>query len=686
MRAWNAVAGGMAVVGFTSAAQAQEVDPCDFASSGATSFSYQQVRSCYESVPFDAADRDNIVDVIEQHRSFSDLAEAYDARVHWRDALAAIAADEFPNDAAMHDALKREHHDFRNVHVSYFPPTCYSALVIGFTPIEFGSMVREAGDAEDQIIFVEAALFPAPYLQATGVDATALIGQRVVSINGVPVLDYLHAYAGELKNHVDAGGALNGVLASDNYSLRLNGGGDYLPDRAADEYVFETIDGQRSQVTLPWLYIPRSLVQPASALPLTQSSAEFANLCRPPLEAPALATATGVVSPLEQPFGIDDDREEIVRRLRDSAVRLRPRGPASAGGAGSTNPPTSTPPAGPSAFYEVPPERLGQDIEVVIPLQTNATVLQYDGHVTALQLRDTNAWIDVARQGIEYACDNSDRLIVDLRGNGGGNDTTIRWLHHYLLPEAGQLVQAGLLPLRVRKDNPVFSELLFNSARFMADYAPWLGLDDPCLLGFTPGCMTDVTTGEPLVGGADWFRNPSVVEERGGSPVSMSRLVAIWNVGDPEFDSASCAGRFQGNDLVFITDGRNASGGYFLPASFKGEGVIVNTGGFLGEPMAMGRALSGGSIPVSFFAGTPRDIEEATNGEVFFDTELFAFERPVDARMEMVGVYRKDASTLHLDAPVEADLHVNVWTDLPGSEGFVYERVLEAVDRASAGL
>jgi hypothetical protein len=162
----------------------------------------------------------------------------------------------------------------------------------------------------------------------------------------------------------------------------------------------------------------------------------------------------------------------------------------------------------------------------------------------------------------------------------------------------------------------------------------------------------------------------------------MSRIFGVWNVGNPAFDSASCAGRFQGDDLVFITDGRNASGGYFLPASFHGEGVIVNTGGFLGEPMAMGRAPSGATIPVSLFRGVPQAIEESSNGEVAFDTELFAFERPIDARMEMLGVYHKDETTLHIDAPIPADLHVNVWTDLPGSEGFVYERVLEAVDRA----
>jgi len=681
------MASGLVGLGFASAAQAQAVDPCDFVSSGATSFSFEQVKSCYESVPFDAGDLANIVEVIEQHRSFSDLAEAYDARVHWRDALAALAERDFPNDAAMHDALKREHHDFRNVHVSYFPPSCYSALVVGFTPLELGSLLRTVDGADEQVIFVEAAFLPAPYLEATGIDATTLIGQRVVSINGVPVLDYLHAYALDLKIHVDAGGALNGVLAADNYSLRLNGGGDYMPDRAADDYVFETIDGQRSELTLPWLYVPRQVLQPTATTPLTSSSEEFANLCRPPLDTPPAALAAIAprpVSPVEQPFGIDDDRDEIVQRLRETAVRLPARAAARITG-GSVEPAPGEPdvPAPPSAFYEVSPERLGQDIEVITPTTTNASVLQYDGHVTSLVLRDTNAWIDVARQGIEYACQNSDRLIVDLRGNSGGNDTTIRWLHHYLFPEAGQLVPAGLLPLRVRKDNLVFSELLFNYARFMADYAPGLGLD-ACALSFTPGCMTDVGTGLPLVAGADWFRNPSVLETRGGAPVSMSRIVAVWNVGDPVFDSASCAGRFQGDDLVFITDGRNASGGYFLPASFKGEGVIVNTGGYVGEPMAMGRALSGASIPASSFAGSPQAIEQATNDEVHFETELFAFERPVDARVEMLGVYHKDEATLHIDEPIQADLHVNVWTDLPGSEGFVYERVLEAVDGTRA--
>lgn len=668
--------------------RALEVDPCDFVSSGATSFSYEQVLGCYRSVPFEPEDLANIIDVIEQHRSFSDLAETYEARVHWHAALAALQHD-YPDDMAMHDALKREHHEFRNVHVSYFPPQCYSALVIGFVPIELGSTLRSHGDGVEQIIFVESAPLVDLYLQATGLDVSSLIGQRVLSINGVPALDYLRAYVEDLKIHTDAGGGLNGVLASDTYTLRQNGGGDYFPDRPADEYVFETVDGERTSLSLPWAFIPRSTLAPASALPLTRSTEEFVRLCQvgPELTAPAGAGSSSNLSSA-RPFGIDDEREEMVRRLRARAPRLaagaaRAAAGAARPGASLTTAPSKTPAAATKArFHEVPPERLGQDIEVIIPRTTNATVLEYAGHVTALQLLDTNGWVDVARRGLEHACDSSDRLIVDLRGNNGGNDTVIRWLHHHLFPERGQLVPAGLLPFRMRNDNPAFNELLFKYARFIEEYAPGLGID-PCELSFTPSCLTDVATGQPLVAGPDWFTSPSVVERRGGVPVSLSRFVSVWNVGRPEFDAASCAGRFQGDDLVFVTDGRNASGGYFLPAAFEGEGVIVNTGGFIGEPMAMGRALSGGSIPAPTWPNDVANIEEATAGGLRFDHEFSRLVRPVNTRMEMLGIYRKDGTTLHIEDPVQADLHVSVWTDLPGSDGFVYERVLEAVDAAA---
>jgi hypothetical protein len=675
--------GGLVLVGAASPAQANEPDPCAFAASAVPVFSREQVVACYQRVPFEPADLANIVQVVAQHRSFSDLGEIYEERVHWKQALAALddpsTEQDYPNDMALHDALKREHQRFRNGHVSYQPPACYWGMLNAIVPLNFGSTRWGAGRHAEQIIFVESAGLVELYRQTTGIDLGALIGQRVVSINGTPVLDHFRAYTEALKSHEDPGGGLNGVLNAFTYSFRLNGASDFLPDRPADDYVFESVNGERQALQLPWMFIPSSLLLGDSALPLTASTEEFAELCRlgPSEAAPADAQAALLRAARHlAPLAVDRERQLAVQRLQAISAAPAPAAAASAV-------PSGRRPDAPTSFYEVAPEQLGQGIELIVPLTNSAAVRQYDGHVTALQLLDTGGWIDVARQGIDYACEHSDRLIVDLRNNGGGNDTVIRWLHHYLFPERGQLVRAGMLPLRLRNDVPALNESLFNWARFMAEYAPDLGID-PCALFLTPGCLTEPATGAPLAAGYDWFADPSVTETRAGSRLSLSRFVSLPNIGDPEFDSASCAGRFQGDDLVFITDGSNASGGYFLPAAFKGEGVIVSVGGFVGEPMAMGRARGGATFPGGVWAPLAEAIEQVTEGSIRFEQELVGFTRPVGTQMEMLGAYRRNGRQLHLEHPVGADLRVDVWTDLPGSEGFVFQRVLDAVD-AHAG-
>lgn len=646
-------------------APSEAADPCDFASSPEPAFSHARVRECYEQVPFSPEALRGIVQVVRQHRSFSDLAEIYDARVQWRSALDAIEARAvsggYPNDLAMHDALKREHQRFRNVHVGYLPPGCYWRMLNSFIPIELGSTLVRSGRKREQIIFVEEAIAPELYASVTGVDATALVGQRVISINGVPALDYLSSYADAQRSHEDTGGGLNGVLSALEYSLRLGGPNDFLAERPADTFVLESIDGVRQSVELPWVFLPSAPLLGDFALPLTSSTQEFVELCE---LGPAAEVAAPEATALEAAWGlhgreVDRHRRRMLERMRGRWQRRGTR---------------------PQAYHEVPPERLGQDLQEIIPLTAQARVLQYRQDVTAIQLGDTGAWIDVVREGVEHACEQSERLILDLRNNGGGNDTVIRWLHHYLFPEDGRGIAAGQLPLRVRNDNPAFAEVLFNFAEFSRDYVPALGLD-ACSLFMVPGCLLDIDTDAPLPADAlDWFRSPSYRERRAGARVTLSRQVALPNIGAPEFDSASCAGRFAGDDLILLTNGANASGGYFLPAAFKGDGVIVNTGGIAGEPMAMGRARGGATVPGSLWPTLAGLIESVSQGEIRFEHDLAAFPRPVETQMEMLGAYREDRRRLHIEAPIEADLHVNVWTNQPGSEGFVYERVLRAVD------
>ena len=312
---------------------------------------------------------------------------------------------------------------------------------------------------------------------------------------------------------------------------------------------------------------------------------------------------------------------------------------------------------------------------------TSSGAITFPREQIVIRLYDTNNWVDVVREGIEHACENSERLIIDVRG-GGGN-TAIRWLYHYLFPEDEELVEAGSSAFRIRNDNAKLNEPNANAALLESLYVPQ-GLI-PCFEGGNgPVCYMDLDTGETLpLSLLDWHLDPSVTEQRGGVSMSLSRQVGFSQNYEgvfPEFDTASCAGRFVDNNLIFLTDGVNRSGSYFLPAAFKGKGEIVTMGGFVDEPIAMGNARGGVTIGASIYVAIVEQINLISGGLVTFKNEYLGFERVVESQMEMWGMYRKDRLTLHLDNPVEADLRLYAWSDSPETDGYVYGRLLKTVD------
>jgi hypothetical protein len=633
-------------------------DPCDFVSSGSATFSYQQVKRCYESVPFSAESLQNILSVVEQHRAFSDLGDIYDARSHWRESLAALARRSFPGDFAMNEALKAEHLALQSAHVGYIVPKCYWLMLNAFMPFDFGMTTRFTGPREEQLLFIEnAPIFPELYRQATGIDASRFVGMKVVAINGLPALDYLRRFSREaLKPYEDDGGRLNAILNDNAYSFRLGAVHDSIPPRSYDEYLLESRAGKRVRVIMPWVFLRTSQFL-EDALPASANSAEFIAACMAP--APPAEIAEDGVHTLASNWLAELSPERYKRRI----FRGRQRRAHSEA----------------KAFFEVPGEELGKDIAEIVPLTGSAQVLAYRRDTTVLRLFDTLDWIDVARAGIEYACQNSQRLLIDLRRNAGGHDSVIYWLHRHLFPSQTNLVQAGLLPLRFRNDNEALNEHLFNAAVFDALAVP-LGVP-PCALGFGPGCLLDVNTQAFMpLNELEWFRSPTVTERRGSAWLDLARQTSLALSALPEFDSASCAGRFAGKNLVFLTDGVNASGGYFLPAAFKGDGVIVTMGGYVGEALAMGRARGGATMPGSFWSQQATLMELYSEGQISFTHEYAAFQRDVGTQMEMLGAYRKDRTTLHLEQPVASDLFLDVWSDSPGTEGYVYRRLLELVD------
>ncbi len=175
------------------------------------------------------------------------------------------------------------------------------------------------------------------------------------------------------------------------------------------------------------------------------------------------------------------------------------------------------------------------------------------------------------------------------------------------------------------------------------------------------------------------------MEERGGVELTLSRQFAILgfqqNFFNPDFTPASCAGRFKGDDLIFLTDGLNKSGTYVLPAAFKGESVIVTMGGFVGERMPMGIATGGAGADASQWAHAAAQLR---SWGVPVGFEYVQFERQVESQMEMWAHYRNDNRTiLNADDPVKPDLRLELWSDSPETDGYVYGRLLKAVDAAA---
>lgn len=642
-------------------------DPCDFTSGGAVTFPREQILACFETVPFDRGDLENVLEVITQAREFSDLAEWYDERTGWRGNLDALAHTAFPSDFAMQSALIAEHKSHKTIHVEYDPPACYTDMFAAFVPFEFGATTRFArqgaddhdGDREKQIVFIEDAPsgFREFYQQVTGIDTQELVGLRVVAINDVPVLDHFRAFGKEQLSVDESDGVhLNMILNQEGYTIRSLPFTS-LPERSADEYLFESRSGERFSRTLPWLFVWQGAGgQPA--LPLTASTEDFLALCmepRPPFPSATIEPAADILASEEEQAL--EPRLFPQKRVATSINRQ-------------------------NGFFEVPPGQLGKYIEEIIPSTDGATVLQFRQKVTTIRIDDTKAdWRGVVREGIEHACQNSKRLIVDVRGADGGFDDQTHWLYRHLFPEETNPIEAGKVLTRTRNDNVRLNEIYFKSAYFESLELPGV---QPCVVGFGTQCVMDPDTGEPLPRNLlDWFKVPSITEERGGVPVPLSRLFGILGIQQnffaPDFDAASCAGRFADKNLIFLTDGVNKSGTYILPAAFKGKGVIVTSGGYVDEAMPMGNARAGVGFSASIWANHAAALR---SWQVPVDYEYVQFERQVESEGEMWGTYRKDRTTLHADDPVKPDLRLQVWSDSPETDGYVYMHLLRAVDAA----
>lgn len=640
-------------------------DPCNF-NDGSAAFTYERVMECYERVPFNPADLSNAVAFLRAARDRSDLREVMQARYNWRGELDALATRNFANDHDFQLALVDNHKKLFNPHWRYQRPACYTQLLASFIPFDFGSAVStpHGGGGPQQIVFIEAAPYLAErYRMFTGIDPEAYVGLRVVSVNGVPALEYFRRFGTEVYRYdQNAGQGLNEVLQNAAYSIRSSPTHDVPHDRAVDVMVLESRTGVRTTVELPWVFVPRGELGLSQwPLSFSDNTVEFNARCQQRSAVSNIAgNATAGVSnlPVTNAGGSDEFRREIAEKRQmvqslDQANRGRR-----------------------AEYFEVPPGQGGQQISVIVPKRDGAVAYQLSDRATIIRLDDfSQNWKDEVIAATNYACTNSSRLIFDMRNNNGGAISQISWLTTHLLPERSAKRDSSLIGRFLRSDAGR-NELVDRMTAWTRDILPTFGINQSCWWGYEPACFIDPVSEQPLAD--DGWAQGTTLEVRGGVSELLTRRVLFRN-SNPQYSQVNpiaCPGKFQGSSLIIYSNGTGVSAGYFWPAIMRPDAKIVTSGGILGEPIVYGVARGGA-------------VWGMNNGEAYREQYLEQWYGPasqplpfivrnVDTFIEQPGSYQRGSTSLYIDDPARGDAHINVWSDSRTSDAFVYGRVLNA--------
>ena len=422
---------------------------------------------------------------------------------------------------------------------------------------------------------------------------------------------------------------------------------------------------------MPWVFAPREDFG-LSQWPLSysDSDAEFTQRCTAfslPYRYYGGAEAVAGASPLAAGRSSADAGEaEFSRELLEKRNAVRALY-AAHGGPG---------------YFELPPGRQGQVLETIVPYTDGAVVKQLSDRATIIRLDSfVTDWKEEVIAGTDHACANSDRLVLDMRGNSGGYVSQTEWLVTHLFPDR-TLPRDYSIPGRYLGSNTGRNELVEAATQFTADIiTPALGYD--CWVGYEAACYVEPDTNLPL-SGSNWNAVDTVVEVRGSVAETLSPLFAFRNFDDkyaPGSDGIACPGKFQDDTLIVLSNGTGASAGHFFPELIREQATVVTAGGYLGETLASGIAR-GGAVwrMVNFESLVEQDLYNYFGYGPATDP-LPLMRRDVEVYIEQPAAYLPNGIDLHVEQAPVGDVHIEVWADSPASDGYVYDRAINAVQK-----
>ena len=321
-------------------------------------------------------------------------------------------------------------------------------------------------------------------------------------------------------------------------------------------------------------------------------------------------------------------------------------------------------------FFEVPRGRTQESLPVVVPKSNGAVAYQLDDTTIIRLDHFADRWEDEVVAATNVACEISERLVIDLRNNGGGQPQLVGWLTRHLFPErtAPSIFASNF---RVLRTNPVLEELSQRAYDYNGPGC-WTGLEAECFM--------NTLTGNPM-SREDW--EITIEDERGGVPELLSPLAYRPFNGSYEIPGSypiACPGKFRDDTLIVLSNGTGASAGHFFPEGIRNDATIVTMGGYRNEPLVSG--ISRGGYTASLSEVWPQTV--AFYASIYGPPvePMPAFDRDVISNVEFRGLYDHGLTDLYVDAEPRGDVHINVWSDSRATDAFVYGNTVQAVKSA----
>lgn len=584
---------------FSSSAIAMN-DPCDFSSG--VGFLPEQVLACYHQVPVVPGTAEHMADALLYSDDTSSLTRLYAKsgfplfmRGDFREISDRIRQSNFSGDFELEQFIQKEIFKVKNTgHVRFEINQCYSRLQ-PIIPLVISSKLEKTRFGQRQILYVkDNYILPNEYEAVTGINTDDLVGQKIVSIDGVPALEAFKAYVRKNEaSHSILSNRVANVMVRKTYSL-LDITRDRLPSASElnRTYIFEDAQGNRTSVDLPWVFLPRETVfgpESIGGYPATLASNtnEFIAQCSIPwnifdyfifaanVDALDLNALFTVMSPK---IDIDKPQDKIQKHALKKMQHHSKHAQKKQWQMQHQHQPL------PFSIIEDTTGSGGAILYGV--LGDKSTVIK----IESFSPDDSNLFLSALINGIDHACQNSDNLILDFSTNGGGSAS----LATYTLGLLALEYQDGFAQkFQDRFPDPVKAP--FQAQRLF-------GVDDVlgsifggCELGFEPQCILDENL-NPLTAWANIGIDANV--KRGKERIDLTELLVFSPFLEGNLPApipSLCQGKFQGNNLILLMDGANASAATLAPAALRHIGTTVGYNGLYQYPQYIGFAY-GGSV------------------------------------------------------------------------------------------